>query len=142
LWAADASIADDELDTLVLDVDRFLVRSLIPGSGVAQIERRDYAEEGYRVIADFLRFNRGRSGDPREHPPPLLILDANARDGGEQGSPSLWVPRGALMTYLRSSGRRPPTATFARCSKRRAAAGSTFSAASREARTVRSPASG
>jgi hypothetical protein len=52
------------------------------------------------VIADFLRFNRGRSGDPREHPPPLLILDANARDGGEQGSPSLWVPRGALMTSL------------------------------------------
>jgi hypothetical protein len=94
VWAADLSIADDELDTLVLDVDRFLTRSLIPDSGVAQVERRDYAEDGYAVIADFLRSNRGRSGDPREHPPPLLIFDAS--------DSSLWVPRGALMTFLRS----------------------------------------
>ena len=99
--AAEYAEADDERSDLVLDLDTFLSRALL-ANDVVPLVRPDERDEAapraakFRAIADFTVTNRGRSGHPAERfPVPLFWRH-------EAGDVELWVPRGAVATFLRA----------------------------------------
>jgi hypothetical protein len=86
IWASEASVQDDETETLVDDLAGFLNRTL--PSGVVRGRYDD--QDGYRLVADFVTANR-RAGCP--------VLGVNQATTPD----TVWVSRAALIAYLRET---------------------------------------
>jgi hypothetical protein len=89
IWASEANIHDDELESLLGDVCTFLRRSL--GAGLL---RRSYRDDGSAMIDLLAKVNAKRSGVRSDYPP-VCVLDTSS------DPPALWIPRGPLWAYLR-----------------------------------------
>jgi hypothetical protein len=88
IWAANASVQDDEREALIDDLARFLDVSLTLG-----VLHGSYGDDdGYRLVADFVALNRRKLAVPA-----VLALDESPTP------PELWVPRGGLMDWLRAT---------------------------------------
>lgn len=91
IWASEASIQDDERETLTEDLSTFLDRALTDG-GVLAGANND--SDGYQFIANFIYVNRANKFVV------TLALD-------QAVTPHvLWVPRGRLWTHLREVRRK------------------------------------
>jgi hypothetical protein len=84
IWAANTSAHEDEQDTLVADLSRFLDRCLEIGVLVGRFDKDD----GYGLLRAFVDVNRRLSRAPA-----VVAFD--------QENDELWVPRGLLWGWLR-----------------------------------------
>jgi hypothetical protein len=100
--ASDLWDSDSWHDELLLDLNALLNRWLMDNPPMRRPNIGESLETAlYSAVSDFQTVNKGRTGNLGDPPPILMFWDQPA-DYNQHVTTELWIPRGAVVAYLRA----------------------------------------